>query len=274
MANCPPEPPCVLPPLDDSCEKARTCAPISFDAGNYKVAYDGKCLTKSRRGNALADGWYEAVRIEDGVIVEAREFSGKQVVIENPCSNSSTGTTGSVTVSADSCNLTALDSRGALLSRFSYLNGPYLQISGCGSMSSPLDVQLDFDSVKTDVLAGGLNFSGCGIEIANGLVTSFVTPITTIKSNNPALQITVDGCVATLNVASMAGSVVYMRPWCGGTDGSMKGFGVVFRGAGNTANVSVKANNASDQGSAPVPPSSFSSVQEAINWVDANLPSC
>lgn len=271
MATCPPEP-CKVVSDSTGTTPDAACPPISFDAGNYRIAYSGRCLTKQKRPDAVPDGWYSRVRIVDGVIVEAREESGQQVVIENPCSNAGGTNDGLIGVSLDSCNLASITSDGLLNTRLFYSYDRFMTVGGCGSASSPLTFFIDVEGLRASILAGGANFTGCGISIENGVVTSFVQPITNIVSNNPALQIIRDGCTVTLNVTASATSIAYSRPWCRvGANGVrvMRGVGVVMRGGGNTANVVIYS--ASEGDTPPTPPSSFQNVQEAINWVDANM---
>lgn len=276
MATCPPDK-CKLPALTQP-KIEKPCEPTSFDAGNYRISYDGRCVTKAKRPGAIPDGWYERVRIQDGTIVEAQESSTEQVIIENPCSSQNAGGgAGVVTVSPDSCNLTSIDGSGALLSRLAYTFGPYLEVNGCGSPTAPLTMNLDFDLLRSDVLAGGTNLSACGIEITDGVVQAMPLPILNILSNNPNLQVLRDGCTVTLSVQAQAGSVVYTRAWCKRTAADvsvLRAVGQVFRGAGAGANVQLVFATEADASGAPVPPSSFASVQDAINWVDANLPPC
>ena len=271
MATCPPEP-CKPTTAGSATPDVTSCPPLSFDAGNYSVKYNGKCLTKEKRPNAIKDGWYSRVRIVDGVIVEAQEQSGQQVVIENPCAAASSGNDGSIGVSLDTCNLTMMTSDGLLNTRLFYVPDRFLTVSGCGSPSSPLVYSLDIAGIQASVLAGGTNFTGCGIDIKNGVVMSFTQPITNIVSNNPALQVIRDGCTISLNVTASSMSVVYSRPWCRvGTNGQriFQGMAAVLRGAGNTANVIVYP--VSEGVAMPAIPSSFGNTQEAITWVDANM---
>ena len=223
----------------------------------------------------MADGWYERVRIQDGVIVEAQEFSEEQVVIENPCAVGSTGGDGAVSVSQDACNLTAQDSAGALLTRLNYVYDQYLRVNGCGSLTAPLSLELDIGTVQAEILSGGINYSRCGFEIRDGVIRSWVDPITTLTSNNPNIQIIRNGCNAEIATTAIAMSVVYTRPWCTRTNPgdppSMQGLGVVRRGAGNTAVVEIHYAFGRVTTGAPTPPSTFATVQEAVNWVDANL---
>lgn len=268
-SDCPPRPGSTT---ENGGSATVACPPVSFDAGNYRVKYEAGCLTKEKRPAAIPDGWYSRVRIVDGVIVEAQEESGAQVIIENPCSVQNGGEQGSVGVSIDACNLTTMDSSGLLNTRLYYSYDRFITMGGCGSPRSPLSMALDISSVRANVLAGGTNFNACGISIRDGVVLSMVNPITNIVSNNPALQISRDGCTVSLNVVAQATSVIYTRPWCQlGTGGQriMRGTGVVLRGPGSTANVAIYV--ASEGITAPTPPASFQNVQEAINWLDANL---
>lgn len=268
---------CLPDPQSNGSAAPASCAPVSFNAGNYTISYDGSCMSKRKRTGVVPDGWYERVRIEDGVIVEAQETSAEQVIIENPCAVGGSSADGTVAVSPDLCNLSTMDSTGAILTRLGINSGSFMRLSGCGSMTSPIEIDVDINAVKSEVLAGGVNFNACGFDIRDGVVQSFLAPILNIRSNNPGLQIIRNGCDVELAVTSIAGSVVYTRPWCkAGSGGNMllRGTGVVFRGTGTSATVALFGVSDNDLSGAPQPPASFSSVQEAISWVDSNLPPC
>lgn len=270
---------CIPDPKDKAASKEPQCQPVAFTAGNYTVTYDGRCVTKRKRTGVVPDGWYERVRIEDGVIVEASQTSNAMTVIENPCAARGGGEVGdgSVVLSPDQCNLSSVDLSGTLLTRLNVLNGPFMQVFGCGSPTSPLNIDVDINAVKSEVLAGGTNYTGCGIEIRDGVISSFVDPILNITSNNPGLQIIRNGCDIELAVTAIAGSVAYTRPWCkAGANGGLllRGYGVVYRGTGTSATVALFGIADNDLSGAPQPPTTFPSIQEAISWVDSNLPPC
>jgi len=275
MADCPKKCP-EIPGSSTATPAAKACPDVTFEAGNYTVKYSAGCLSKTKRASAVPDGWYERVRIVDGVIVEAQTDSTAQTIIENPCTAAGGADPGEVTVSNDECNLTAMTSGNALLTTLQYSFDQYLNLTGCGSIGSPLRASIDYASLKSDILQGGVTYDGCGYRIVEGIVQSFVLPITSVVSNNPALQIVRNGCEVALNVAAAGGSVVYTRLWCKpGTGGLLlRGAGQVLRGAGTTANVQLLGATQADLAGIPTVPTSFPNVQQAVAWLDANLPVC
>lgn len=257
---------------------AKPCESLSFSAGNYDVSYNGKtrCMSKVRN-RSVPDGWYNSVRLVDGVIVEAQTVDEPVVQLQTACfgGGGSSGLAG-LTVSADACNLTK-QVDGKLLTQVFVDYGQYLSVTGCGTASNPLEIDVDFESIQSDALAGGLNYEGCGFRIENGLITAWVDPITSIQvADSEALSVATDGCDAVLKLQTQGGAVVYTRQGCVMDAGvqRLRASGQVLRNGAVGAIVQVFPATAADAAGLPTPPSAFSTIAAAVAWLDSNLPGC
>lgn len=172
--------------------------PVEWCAGNFTLRYkDGK-VTKVPRTPTIADGVYTnaIVRMVGGCIAEIS--SGPNTVFSacDPCVDPPTPPPpAGITIDGSPCNLSTLSADG-LLTQLIPGASTCISLSGCGTTASPLVAQPVFSPDAGNALecrpnglyatggttGGGTNFSGCGIQITNGLVVALPLPFQPILS--------------------------------------------------------------------------------------------
>jgi hypothetical protein len=247
------------------------CAPTSFCTGNYTITYDGQCLTKTLRTDAIPDGTYKNADLTfvNGCLTKVQEGTPSSTVLASPCTSTTTPSGGNFGASGQ-CNLTSVSSSGQITTTATLEGVAPLFVTGCGSSAQPWVVSFDGESI------GGVNFDLCGTRIEGGIVKSFTPPITDIFTDDPNLQVDIVDCRAEIKVkGQLAKEIVYSRPvCCTGTDGKFYFLGmgsVTMLGSG--ARVSFCwVNGAAPQYSPP--PSVFTGPQAAVSWLDAMTVVC
>lgn len=221
MNQCTPETP-VVP----------TSPPIEWCAGNRILRWDGARITERPKSPLIVDGVYtNATIVTQGGCIESIE-EGTNVVYSacDPCAvPPPTPPTAAVPISGEACNLTSLDSGGAVLTTLTVIpTSSCLEVSGCGTQLQPLllalrispDVGNSIECRANGLFANqipnttGVNFVGCGISIQNGLWTGLVTPFAPV-----------------LDIISSDGSVTINRP----SDCVVDITGAVIGGGGGVA---------------------------------------
>lgn len=248
------------------------CAPMTFCSGNYTVTFNGQCLTKVKRTSFVEDGTYKnpTFVFQDGCITSVSEGTPSTTVLSGPCVGGTNIPGTGVTTASTQCNLSSVNSAGQLLTTASLLALAPLSVTGCGSASQPWVITWD------GALAGGVNYSGCGTTIENGLITEFTPGITGISTTDPFLSVVRNGCDIEINLQGIVGkSVQYTRPLCCMSAAGVPrflGMGVVTA-VGTTAKVSFCWSYAEIPGYTP-PPAIFTSVQAAVSWLDLMTFTC
>jgi hypothetical protein len=252
------------------------CAPMSFCAGNYTITFDGQCLTKTRRANAIPDGTYKNadVSIEDGCITALSEGTPSSTVLAGPCTTTPGGGIGTTpTIATGSCNLLS-DTGSGLQARAVLVAYPPLSVTGCGSAAQPWVMEFDGASI------GGVDVDSCGYKATGGIFTQWVDPVTNVINGDGSLLISKTGCSIQINsAATYTQKIIYSRPLCcTDTTGVPRflGMGTVNAAVIDTAPWNDSAasigfcwNSTTVPPAFVPPPALFSTRALAIAWLDA-----
>jgi hypothetical protein len=149
------------------CEPFSVCLPFG-----RSLVYNGECLSVEGDAN-IPDGEYGVIVVENGCIVSARpnpvfEYTpGPCAPAAASCGDSGGGSGGgSIDLQPNACNLSSLDGAGRLGTYLSVTAGSGINISGCGSTSSPLVISSNpVEASKTYVQSedtGALTITGQG----------------------------------------------------------------------------------------------------------------
>lgn len=219
--NCPP------PPPGPQTQSPASATPATFCTLNQSVTVPDAVVTA--RVPAIADGIYSnaTITVAGGCI--SAISSGNAVLYSecDPCAGTTpTPPPVTITVDPDPCNLTSNGPNG-LLSRLFTTNSSCMTISGCGTLTSPLQVNPIISPTPGNGLTctpnglyvaagggggGGVNYTGCGITVSNGLITALPLPY------QPVLEIAAEpGC--SITVQRDPGNLCkYIIGNCGSTD--------------------------------------------------------
>jgi hypothetical protein len=205
------------PPNGGTTPAATVTPPVEWCAGNRVLRFDSGRIIEAPISNPIPDGVYAnaTIRTVGGCIVELTEGTNVVYSACDPCVVPPTPpTTADVTISGEACNLTTLDTNGALLTRaFILPTSSCVAVSGCGTALAPFQIGLTISPdagnavqcrnnglyVSDTPASGGVNFVGCGIVIQNGLVTSLplpFQPLLNLTSSDGSITLfrSVDGC--------------------------------------------------------------------------------
>lgn len=204
------QPPYCCPPTTGlSIPTPPPSAPVTFCTLNDCLTFEDGNLIKVPRVPPVVDGVYTnaTITVSGGNVTAIA--SGNSVLYSecDPCG----GTVPppppvTITINPDPCNLTTMTGSG-LLSRFYAQNTSCLAVTGCGSLTSPLQINPIISPTPGNALTctpnglyvpsaatgGGVNYVGCGITINNGLITAIPLPY------QPVLEIVAEpGCDLTV----------------------------------------------------------------------------
>lgn len=212
---CPPDTPAAVPPQ----------APVSWCAGNRVLTYANGRITATARVPAVPDGTYvnATVTVVDGCITAIAQGTNVLYSACDPCVvPPPPPPEAAVPIDGNSCNLSSFSPVDGLLTLLVTANTNCITLSGCGNAGSPLTA---VPRISTDVgnalecrgnglfvanpnATAGVNFSGCGITIANGLVVTLplpFAPILHLTSADGSIIATQDpGDACTWNLSASA----------------------------------------------------------------------
>ena len=221
--------------MNDCCPTPETTvtppqAPVSWCAGNKTLTYANGRITESARVPPIPDGVYPnaTVTVVDGCTTSI--VAGTNVVYSacDPCVTPPTPPppSGTVPIDGSACNLSSFSPSDGLLTTLITQNSSCITMSGCGNASSPL---IALPRISTDagntlqcrpsglfvpnaLATPGVNYTGCGITIANGVWTGIPLPffpIMQLTSTDGSVLFSNSGCVWDLSaVAQPTVSVV------------------------------------------------------------------
>ena len=192
-----------------------SCPDLTFQVGNYDISYRAGCLRRARRTDAIPDGWYNRVRIEDGQIVEVENDQTRTTLLPDLCSTPDDGV--GYEAAPIGCNLTVV-ANNQIMTRLSTANveGRGVWLEGCGSDNQPLVVNIDSNSLRSDMgIVPGGTVEGCGFSFFNGIMQSFPGRIITGVINNApsVLNVEIDeNCNLVISVPGVAPDGSMDRP--------------------------------------------------------------
>ena len=165
------------------CPDWDACMPF----GGRLYSRDG-CVRYEASGTAPADGVYDRVVVQDGCI---RGVAGQEVAsyqpqpcVNTPCQCGGGGGSSSEEISSEAGNLLSRDVSGALLAKLYLGAGEGGSLTGSGTASDPLVLNVDAQASQTYVLAGnsGVAVSGAGTQANPYRVSHAEGPGTTTAS--------------------------------------------------------------------------------------------
>jgi hypothetical protein len=208
---------------------APTIPPVTWCDLKRNYSFVNGRVVPSGRQDAVADGIYvnPTITVQNGCIAAIQ--SGTSILYSecDPCAGGQPPppTPTPIPIDGDGCNLAELTGNGLLVKLVTAPSSCFA-FQGCGTPISPLQVLpiISPDAgntlqcranglfVPTPTNAGGVNFTGCGIQITNGIVTALPLPFQPILDIqvDPSSSITVvrspgNPCLVTIGGGGLGG---------------------------------------------------------------------
>lgn len=192
------------------------CESSTWTIGPWRYTQSAAgCITRAPVGTAITDGVYTnpQITMAGGHIIAIRNGTNVVATLPSLCAPNSLGSTpvaGSTVLDPAACNLTVL-TNGRLVTRL-YVAAPEpespLAVTGCGTANDPLRFTLTLPEASV-----GVDFTGPGITIVDGLVTDFALPVLNVTAD-PAtgLQSAWNPTTATITLSPISGSATARLP--------------------------------------------------------------
>lgn len=170
--------------------------PVSWCAGNFTYTFDKGRVVTLPRLPAIADGVYPnaTITMVGGCITSIAPGTNIVYSACDPCATPVTPPAPSpIVIDGNSCNLTS-DGMDGLVTLLVTGNSNCIALNGCGTAASPLNATpiISTDAGNSLQCRGnglfvpdpsattGVDFTGCGIQITNGLITALPLPFAPI----------------------------------------------------------------------------------------------
>jgi hypothetical protein len=209
-------------PNQAPCGRSSTTTPVAprcptqvWTAGPwmYVQTPDG-CLTREAVGAPIPDGVYvnPQITMSGGHIVAVANGPAMAVVPPSPCAPAGMDSGGGGSpplLVPDACNLMSMV-QGRLQAKafMTVADGTPMTITGCGTPENPFRFSLTLPET-----AGGVTYTGCGINIQNGRVVAFLPPVMDlVASEDSGLAIDVHPLTCQRTIRSATGAAVALLP--------------------------------------------------------------